>query len=154
MSSKGFDDSNINWRTIDGIDHVAYHVCEVDTANGTVDLLFKFDANSKIAMHNHMVPYRTLVLQGELRIYRPNGEIKEIRPVGSYVSAGPGETHTEGGGDEDVIVFFSNRNVKDVVYEILDENGDVATTFGIPEFSALLEEQRAAGEKCNEPFPA
>ncbi len=153
MTTKEFDDSGINWRTIDGFDHIAYHVCDVDEANGIVDLLFKFDANSKIAMHNHMVPYRTLVLQGELRIYRENGDIKEIRPVGSYVSAGPGETHTEGGGDQDVIVFFSNRNVKDVVYEILDENGEVVTTFGIPEFSALLEQQRAAGEKCNEPYP-
>ncbi|ODA66636.1 hypothetical protein A7A08_02404 [Methyloligella halotolerans] len=154
MASKAFDDSNINWRTIDGFDHIAYHVCDVDAENGIVDLLFKFDANSKIAMHNHMVPYRTLVLQGELRIYRPNGEIKEVRPVGSYVAAaGQGETHTEGGGDEDVIVFFSNRNVKDVVYEILDESGEVMTTFGLPEFSALLEEQRAAGEKCNEPYP-
>ncbi|MFD0987853.1 cupin domain-containing protein [Methyloligella solikamskensis] len=153
MPTKAFDDTHINWRTIDGIDHLAYHICEVDAENGTVDLLFKFDANSKIALHNHMVPYRTLILQGELRIYRANGELKEIRPVGSYVSAGPGESHTEGGGDQDVIAFFSNRNVKDVVYEILDENREVVATFGIPEFSALLEEQKAAGEQCNEPFP-
>ena len=41
-----------------------------------------------------------------------NGEVKEIRPVGSYVfTAAGGEPHTEGGGDQDVIVFFSNRNV-------------------------------------------
>ncbi len=153
MPTKEFDDRNIKWRTVEGFDHIAYHVCEVDADAGTVDILFKFGANAKIAMHRHKVPYRTLVLQGELRIYRPNGDLKEIRPVGSYVSAGPGEPHTEGGGDQDTIVFFSNRQVKDVVYEILDENQEIVTTLGIPEFSAFLDEQRAAGEKCNEPYP-
>lgn len=60
--------------------------------------------------------YSTLVLQGELRIYRPNGELKEIRKVGSYVaSKADGEPHTEGGGDQDVIAFFSYRNIGDLV---------------------------------------
>lgn len=155
MATLPFDDSNINWRTIEGFDHIAYHVCDVDTENGIVDVLFKFDGGAKIAMHNHMVPYRTLVLQGELRIYRPNGNLKEIRPVGSYVAAFKGsEPHTEGGGPgQDTIVFFSNRNVNDVVYEILDDNGGLVTTIGIPQFTAFLEEQRAAGEKCSEPYP-
>lgn len=70
--------------------------------------------------------------------------MKEIRPVGSYVfTAASGEPHTEGGGDQDVIVFFSNRNVDCVIYEILDDNLNTITTFGIPKFKALLEGQKA-----------
>jgi quercetin dioxygenase-like cupin family protein len=116
----------------------------VDEANRSVDILFKFAANQKIALHRHHADYRTLVLQGELRIYRPNGEIREIRPVGSYVfTPTGGEPHTEGGGDQDVITFFSNRNVDGLIYEILDDNQNTIAKFGIPEFKALFDAQRA-----------
>ncbi|MBV9758542.1 MAG: regulator [Alphaproteobacteria bacterium] len=139
-----FNDCNVQWRTIEGIDHLWYHVCEVDEVNGSVDLLFKFAANEKIVLHRHKADYRTLVVQGELRIYRPNGELKEVRPVGSYVmTKANGEPHTEGGGDVDVIALFSNRNVKDLVYEILDADSNTIATFGIADFKALLELQKA-----------
>jgi 2,4'-dihydroxyacetophenone dioxygenase len=140
-----FDDRNIRWYTLEGFDNLAYHVCDVDERLRSVDILFKFAANKKIALHRHKAPYRTFVLQGELRIYRANGELKEVRPLGSYVSAASdGEPHTEGGGDIDVIALFSNRGIADngVVYEILDENLNVVVTFGIPEFKALLDAQR------------
>ncbi len=139
-----FDASNIRWSTIDGFDHLAYFICEVDEANRSVDLLFKFTAREQIALHRHKAAYRTLVIQGELRIYRPNGELKEIRPVGSYVaSPAGGEPHREGGGDQDVIVFFSNRNVEDVIYEILDDDLQPVATFSIAEFKNLLDAQSA-----------
>lgn len=138
-----FDTRNIQWYTLDGFPHVAYHICAVDEEKRIVDILFKFDANSRIALHRHKAAYITLVLQGELRIYRANGELKEIRPVGSYVAtAADGEPHTEGGGpDQDVIAFFSNRNVSDLVYEILDPELKTVATLGINEFKALLEAQ-------------
>lgn len=139
-----FDTRNIKWNRIEGFDHIEYHVCDVDEANRSVDILFKFAANQKIAMHRHHADYRTLVLQGELRIYRPNGEIKEIRPVGSYIfTPAGGEPHTEGGGDQDVITFFSNRNVDGLIYEILDPDMNTIAEFGIPEFKALLNAQTA-----------
>jgi len=142
MPTMPFDTRNIRWNTIDGFDHVAYHVCAVDEEKRIVDILFKFDANSKIAPHRHKSDYITLVLQGELRIYRANGELKEVRPVGSYVSGkADGEPHTEGGGDQDVIALFSNRNVDQLVYEILDSDLNVVATFGIAEFKALMEAQ-------------
>jgi hypothetical protein len=145
MATNLFDDSNIRWFTLEGFDHLSYHICEVDERLRTVDILFKFAANQKIALHRHKAAYRTLVLQGELRIYRANGELKEIRPIGSYVSAASdGEPHTEGGGDIDVIAFFSNRDVNGPVYEILDGDLNVIATLGMPEFKALLEAQRTA----------
>jgi quercetin dioxygenase-like cupin family protein len=144
VPTKEFDERHIRWSRIDGFDHIEYYICDVDEENRTVDLLFKFAANQQIVLHRHHAAYRTLVLQGELRIYRPNGEIKELRPVGSYVfTPAGGEPHREGGGDQDVIVFFSNRNVGDIIYEILDDDLNRITTFGVPEFKALLEAQQA-----------
>ncbi|HVZ03137.1 regulator [Hyphomicrobium sp.] len=140
-----FDTRNIRWYTLPDFPHVAYHICKVDEQNHIVDILFKFDANSQIALHRHKADYVTLILQGELRIYRANGELKEIRPVGSYVeTASDGEPHREGGGAQDVIAFFSNRNVKDLVYEILDDDLNVIATLGVGEFRALYEAQAAS----------
>ncbi len=142
MAPPAFDDSNIVWRTIEGIDHLAYHIYDVDETGRIVDLLFKFAANQQIALHRHRAAYRTLVVQGELRIYRANGELKEVRPVGSYVMAeAGGEPHREGGGDQDVIVFFSNRTVEDVIYEILDDDLNIVASFGMAEFKELLSAQ-------------
>lgn len=142
MSTLPFDTQNIRWYTLDGFPHIAYHICAVDEEKRIVDILFKFDAQAKIVLHRHKADYITLVLQGELRIYRPNGELKEIRRVGSYVAGkADGEPHTEGGGDQDVIAFFSNRNVGDLVYEVLDENLATIGTLGMAEFRALFEAQ-------------
>lgn len=143
MSTLPYDTRNVEWYTIDGIDHLAYNILAVDETKRIVDILFKFDANSKIVLHQHKADYITFILQGELRIYAPDGTLREIRPVGSYVSGtANGEPHTEGGGDQDVIAFYSNRNVDQLVYEILDGNQQVIATFGIPEFKALLAAQK------------
>jgi len=141
--SRKFDDSNISWHTLEGVDHLHYHIFAVDEEKKIVDIMFKFAANQKILMHRHHADYVTVVVQGELRIYRPNGELKEVRKVGSYVSTrGGGEPHTEGGGDEDVIAFFSNRGQEGMIYEILDENMNPIATFGMQEFKALMQAQR------------
>lgn len=55
-----------------------------------------------------------------------------------------GEPHIEGGGDEDAIVFFSNRNVEDAIYEFLDENGHPTLTLGIADFEEQLKAQGTA----------
>lgn len=142
MPTLPFDVRNIRWNTIEGIDHLAYRICAVDEAKRIVDILFKFDAGAKILLHRHRADYATLVLQGELRIYAADGTLREIRPVGSYVTGtADGEPHTEGGGDQDVIAFFSNRNVAGPVYDILDADLNVVGAFGINEFKALFDAQ-------------
>ena len=142
MNTLPFDTRNIRWYTLENIPHLAYHIYAVDEEKRIVDILFRFDAHAKIVLHRHKADYITVVLQGELRLYRPNGELKEIRPVGSYVEGkANGEPHTEGGGDQDVIAFFSNRNVDSTVYEILDENLSTIATLGMAEFKALMDAQ-------------
>lgn len=145
MKVHEFDDRNITWRKVDWLDHVEFYVYKADEENRIVDVLFKFAANSKAMLHRHKTPYVTFVVQGELRFYRPNGELKEIRPVGSYVSGvANGEPHLEGGGDEDAIVFFSNRNVENAMYEFLDGNLQPTVTLGFEDFKAQLEAQGRA----------
>jgi quercetin dioxygenase-like cupin family protein len=137
-----FDESNIVWRKLDWLDQVEFYVYKIDEENRIVDVIFKFAANQKAALHRHKAPYVTFVVQGELRFYRSNGELKEIRPTGSYVSGvANGEPHLEGGGDEDAIVFFSNRNVEDALYEFLDENMQPTITLRFDDFKAQLEAQ-------------
>jgi ChrR-like protein with cupin domain len=141
----GFDESNIRWQTLEGIADVWYHVLDVDERSRIVDILFKFSANSRIVLHRHWAAYRTFVIQGELRIYKPNGDLKEIRGVGSYVSKPVSdEPHSEGGGDQDVIALFSNRDVEGPMYEILDDDLNTVATLGLADFKALLEAQQGS----------
>lgn len=142
MSGKKFDDSNIAWRQLEGFDDLWFYVYNVDRKLGIVDAIFKFRAQSKIMLHQHKVPYITLVLQGELRFYKPNGEMKEIRPVGSYVvGVANGDPHLEGGGEEDVIVFFSFRSAEDVLFVFLDENLQPVLPFAVGDFEEQLKAQ-------------
>jgi 2,4'-dihydroxyacetophenone dioxygenase len=142
MEIRRFDDQNIQWRTLAGFENFAYFIYDVDEKNRTVDFILKLAANKKIALHNHCADYTTLVIQGELRLYRANGELKEVRPVGSFVStAAGGESHTEGGGDQEAIVYYSNRNVGGLVYEFLDREANIVATLGLAEFKGLLAEQ-------------
>jgi quercetin dioxygenase-like cupin family protein len=81
-------------------------------------VLFKFAAHRQIVLHRHVAHNNTLVLQGEHRLYEPDGAQKEIRPVGSYTVSPPNdEPHREGGGDQDVIVLFSIRGSDGVLYD-------------------------------------
>ena len=54
----------------------------------------------------------------------------------------PGEAHTEGGGEEDVVVYFSLRpySSTDPIYEILDENLEVTQAMTFDDLKALNEE--------------
>ncbi len=142
MKAYEFDDRNITWHRLDWLDHVEFYVYKVDEENRIIDILFKFAPNKKAMLHRHKAPYVTFVVQGELRFYRPNGELKEIRPTGSYVSGvANGEPHLEGGGDEEAIVFFSNRNVDDALYEFLDDELQPVATLRFEDFKAQLEAQ-------------
>ena len=56
----------------------------VDDTAKIVDVLFKFSANEKIVLHRHTTNFNTFVIQVEHRIYSPEGDLKEIRPAGTY----------------------------------------------------------------------
>ena len=144
MTDYRFDDRNIQWNRLDGIDHLQYSVLNVDEKNHIVHVLFKFDANEQIVLHRHLIPNNTFVIQGELRLYDPDGDLKEVRPVGNYKICPPGDVHREGGGpDEDVVVFFDMRGHDGVFYEVLDHNLNVIGTLGYTDFLGLYKDQQA-----------
>ena len=145
MSSPDFDYKTIHWDTIDGIDHLSYFLYNVDRAGCSVDVLLKFAANEKILLHRHVALNHMLVLQGEHRLYEPDGSIKEIRPTGRYTVSPPSkDPHREGGGDEDVVILFSIRGTDGTMYEFLDDDLNVIGTFGMDDFEALQSGQQAA----------
>ncbi len=143
QSTSRFDDRNIPWKRLDGIEHLAYHIFCVDEEKAIVDAAFKFAANKKIFLHKHYAEYATLVMQGELRIYSPDGQVKEVRHTGSYVLTEPGAaiTHREGGGDIDAIVFFSVRGTHGAFYDILDDSLRPIERVGFEDFKALFAAQ-------------
>jgi quercetin dioxygenase-like cupin family protein len=104
---------------------------------GNADVLFKFAANEKIVLHRHKAHNNTFVVQGEHRLYKPDGTLKEVRAVGSMTSSPPDvEPHREGGGDQDVIIAFSIRG-DGVLYELLDDDKNIIGTISFQDLIDL-----------------
>jgi len=138
MNKVAFDDSNIDWQILGSYKHLHYSILDVDSAEATADVLFKFAANEKIFLHRHLGHNHTFVIQGEHLIYHPDGVLKEIRPVGSMTSTPPSEDpHREGAGDQDAIVAFSMRRRKGVMYEILDDDMNIVDTISFQDLVDL-----------------
>ena len=97
MTSYDFDDRHIPWQRFEEFDHLQYFIFDIDRERQVVDVLFKFAGNEQIVLHRHKVLNHTFVIKGEHRLYEPNGEVKEVRPVGRYtVSPASDEPHREG----------------------------------------------------------
>jgi len=142
MANYLFDDANINWQTLEGFEHLHYSILDIDEQSKIVDVLFKFAAQQQIVLHRHKALNKTFVIQGEHRLYEADGRLKEVRAVGSYTSSQPSdEPHREGGGDLDVIVFFSIRGGEGAFYEILDDDLNVTVTLGMQDFIGLYKAQ-------------
>lgn len=141
MSNENFDESKVDWKALPDTEHIWLSILDVDDTAKVVDVLFKFSANEKIVMHRHVAAFNTFVVKGEHRIYTPGGELKEVRPAGTYKAGKPDiEPHTEGGGDSDVIILFSLRPYDNgPIYEILDENFEVASTMTYDELKEMHE---------------
>lgn len=141
MTAHTFDDSNIKWNRLGDFEHLHYSILAIDEKNHIADVLFKFAANEKIVLHRHKAHNNTFVVQGEHRLYKPDGTLKEVRPVGSMTSSPPDtEPHQEGGGDQDVIIAFSIRG-DGVLYELLDDDQNLIGTIS---FQDLIDLNRAA----------
>jgi quercetin dioxygenase-like cupin family protein len=141
MQNYLFDDRNIAWQTVEAIGAQVY-VLAVDDALGISDVLIRFQPNTPGKLHRHLCDFSTFVLQGELRFWRPDGSLKEIRPTGSYVQvAANGEPHSEGAGDQIAIVLFSFRGTTGDMILYLDEG----FRLGFADFKLVLEHQIATG---------
>lgn len=147
MNLANFDEASVNWQPLPGpdgepADHIWMSIVNVDDDAKIVDVLFKFAANEKIVLHRHTANFNTFVVQGEHRIYTPDGDLKETRPVGTYKAGKPdAEPHSEGGGDEDVVILFSLRpySATKPIYEILDDDQQVASVMTFDDLKEIYE---------------
>lgn len=138
MSQFVFDDMNIRWRRLDGVAHLAFSILDIDATNRIAHVLFKFDAKRQIILHRHRSLNKTFVIQGEHRLYHPDGRLKEARPAGRYTVSPPSDDpHREGGGDQDVIVLFAIYNDNDPVYELLDDTQNIVGALRFDDLVAL-----------------
>ncbi|MFA5922453.1 MAG: regulator [Methylococcaceae bacterium] len=142
MTNHIFDDANVRWQTLGDFEHLHYAILDIDEHNKIIGVIFKFAAHQQILLHRHMDLNKTFVIQGEHRLYEADGRLKEVRAVGSYTSSLPSDDpHREGGGDVDVIVFFSIRGTGGVLYEILDNDLNIIATLSMQDFINLYKEQ-------------
>ena len=142
--SYAFDDRHIRWRQLGEFKHFELAMLDVDVSQKLCDFMIKFWPNQQIFMHRHMALTNTFVIQGEHRLYEPNGALKEVRRVGSYTSSPPGEPHREGGGDEGGVVLYSIRGEEGTLFEVLDDDLTVVATISMNDLLSVLKEQKNA----------
>lgn len=139
-----FDDRNMEWYKLGDFEHFVFAMLDVDTENLLVDFILKFPPHEQIFLHRHLALTNTLVVQGEHRLYEPNGSLREIRPAGSYTSSPPGDPHREGAGDGGGVVFYSVRGKDGVLFEVLDDNLNAIGTLSMEDFVGAYKEQKNA----------
>ena len=145
MPSFPFDDSKIKWHPFVGIDHLAFSLCDLDEERQVIDLIVKFEPSEIVAIHNHLAQTNMLIIQGELRMYETDGRLKEIRPAGKYYRGRRDDTHSEGGGPEGAVVFYSVRgHGSPEVLQILDSNMQILATLGMADLRAAWAAQHGS----------
>lgn len=138
METFKFDEKNIRWSQLAGFEYFVYAILDIDQKNNTIDILYKFEPHKQIVLHRHKSLNHTFVVQGEHHLYEANGQLKEIRPVGSYTTtAASSNPHREYGGDEGAIVLFSMRGSQSVLYEVLDDDLNIIATLSCDDFIHL-----------------
>jgi 2,4'-dihydroxyacetophenone dioxygenase len=142
----GFDlyDHEINWLPFAGIENLELSLFDLDEERSVVDLIVRFAPNKTVTMHNHLAQTNMLIIQGELRMYEPDGSTREVRPAGRYYRGTTGDAHSEGGGPEGAVVFYSMRcDSGPNVLEVMDNNGTVQATLTMDDVRAAWTAQQA-----------
>ncbi len=138
-SAGRFDDRNIEWRRIDGIDGMEIAVCSVDRARNCVDFLARFEPGSKVLYHRHLADTHTFIIDGDHVIYEPDGSVRESRPVGLYTAtAASDDVHSEGGGQDGCVILYSARGQGPELFEMLDEGMESAGIMSVADFEPLM----------------
>lgn len=142
----GFDlyDHEITWLPFAGFENLELSLFDLDEERKVVDLIVRFAPNETVTMHNHLAQTNMLIIQGELRMYEPDGSIREVRPAGRYYRGTTGDTHSEGGGPEGAVVFYSMRcDSGPNVLEVMDDSGTVQATLTMDDVRGAWDAQQA-----------
>ena len=139
-----FDDRQIQWRELAGFPHMWASIFFVDEERHRVDLLIKFAPNEKVLLHRHLADTNTFVVEGDHVIYEPDGQVREVRPVGQYTFGTGRDAHNEGGGPNGCVLYYSVRGETDNLFEMLDTNLQVTATLRTGDFKAAFDAQEKA----------
>lgn len=141
-----FDDRDIDWKPFRGFEGLDYRVMQVDHARGQVDMLMRFAPNQECVPHRHAGPTRTLVLEGEHRVYQPGSDGQRtcsVRKAGTFSANDGDETHTEGGGPQGAIILLMMTAAEGTIYDILDSfDGPVNRKITVDDFERGYQRQQ------------
>lgn len=138
------DDSAITWRPFPGYDGLYFWVLGVNETRQQVDLYFRLAPGSRCPAHRHVGPTDTLVVEGVQRTWELAGgewHIDAERRPGTFASNEGDHLHSEEGGPEGAIVLLSMTAVDGVIWETVDEAGQVEAVTTIDDFSRALARQ-------------
>lgn len=132
-------EDEVIWRQFGELPNFRFSILHIDDAKQRAEVLFKFEEGKPIILHRHTALNKLLVISGEHHIYSAAGELKEVRPCGSYTVSEPCDTpHSECGGQGGAIVLFSIfDNEGKSLYELLDESENVIATLTMADLVAL-----------------
>ena len=139
-----FDDRNISWAPFQGFEGLFYHLLDVDEDRGHVDMLMKFEPHARCIPHRHVGPTRTLVIDGEHRLYEKSGlgEATSVRPAGTFSTNTGDESHVEGAGPAGAVILLSMTAVDGRVYDLMDETLETYRHITLDDFRRGLEKQK------------
>jgi hypothetical protein len=137
-----FDDRQIDWRALGDFKHLVASIFFVDEEQNIVDFIIKFDPNEKVLLHRHLAATNTFVVEGEHRIYEPDGQLREVRPAGRYTFSTGGDAPNEGGGPNGGVVYYTVRGQTDALFDLLDEKLKVVATLRTGDFKAAFDAQQ------------
>ena len=138
-------DHEITWQPFAGIENLELTLCDIDEERKVVDLLVRFAPNQTVTMHNHLAQTNMFIIQGELRMYEPDASVREVRPAGRYSRGRTNDAHSEGGGPNGAVVFYSIRaDAADEVLEVLADDQSVVATVTMDDVREAWAAQQAA----------
>lgn len=142
-------DAAFAWHRLGDFPHFHYTILAVDEARQITDFIIRYDSDAPIFLHRHRSETHTLVLQGEHRLYAPDGALTDTRPTGRHsITAADADPHSEGGGPDGALVLYSTRGSADgVLFDVLDADGHTVATLSLADVAGLLAQQdRPAGQ--------
>lgn len=135
----------VTWRPFPGFDGLYYWVVSVDRSSNVVDMFMRFDPHARCVPHRHVGPTRTLIIEGEHLLLKPDGsgDVTSRRIAGELGANDGDESHIEGAGADGAVILLTMTAVDGVIYEIFTPELSVERTITLDDFERGLRKQAA-----------